>query len=271
MANQLMLSNNLGGVGASYATIQDLDNLSLSRGNQPAIINSRLILTGPFSTLAGKTLKYQVTKDSQVNVLQTFTFPASIYNTLDQVVAVIQMNDIVAKNLSGRLSLQTIKYGTEQAIRLDRTGTANAILAFDDLMDTLEMGSGSITNEFTDDDKVYALVMASSEADGYLQRRYTLPLRNWDYKLIEVVCDIAAYKLIYRQGYSPEAGAYDQNFKLRYDKAVQWLSQVGNREIHPVIEANHKPVPNANNGTQTIGDPNFWHLSMGIGRNGRCC
>lgn len=265
-----MLTNGLGGLGDSYATIQDLENLSLPRGGKPAIINSANILTGPFP-LMGLTLEFNITEDGLANVPQTFTFPAN-YTTLDQVVAAVSIPLLVAKNISGRFSLQTIKSGFDQGIYLFKTGTANPYLLLDDLLDTDERGVGSLTLEFSDDDKTYALVMATAEANSYLQRRYCLPLKSWDYKLIEAVTDIAAYKLVYREGYSPENTAYDKNFKIRYDRAIEWLSDVGNRKVHPVIDASHKPIPKY---TTAFADPRGWYSSMGLSNCGPwgkgCC
>ena len=266
MATQFTgLTNGLGGIGNSYATVQDLDSLSLPRGGKPAIINSSNILSGPFNLL-GKTLIFQVTEDGLSNVIQTFTFPAN-YTTLDQVVAAVSIPLLIAKNLSGRFSLQTIKYGFDQGIYLKKTGTANSFLLLDDLLDTDERGVGSLTQNFSDDEKTYALVMASSEADSYLQRRYCLPLESWDYKLIEAVTDIAAYKLVYREGYSPDGNNYDRNFKLRYDRAIEWLSDVGNRKVHPVVKAGHKSIPTF---TKAFSDPRNWAGSMGIKNCGGC-
>lgn len=265
-----MLTNGLGGLGSSYATIQDLDMLSLPRGAKPAVINSSNILTGPFN-LMGLTLKFNVIEDGLQNVQQTFTFPAN-YTTLDQVVAAVSIPLLVAKNESGRFSLQTIKIGYDQGLYLYKDGTANLLLLLDVLLDTDERGVTTMTKEFSDDDKTYALVQASSEADSYLQRRYCLPLRSWDYKLIEAVCMIAGYKLLYREGYSPDGANYDKNSKMGYDRAIQWLSDVGNRKVHPVIDASHKPIPKY---TTAFADPRGWYSSMGLsncgpGRGG-CC
>lgn len=265
MATQFTgITNGLGGIGSSYATIQDLNTLSLPKKGTPATIDSSNYLTGPFN-LSGKTLIFQVTEDGISNVTQTFTFTSN-YTTLDQVVAAVSIPLLIAKNNSGRFRLQTVKVGYDQGIYLDKDGTANPILKFDDLLDTDERGIGSLTNDFPDDDKTYALVMASAEADSYLQRRYCLPLKSWDYKLIEAVCDIAAYKLVYRQGYSPDGNNYDKNFKIRYDRAIQWLSDVGNRMVHPVVDAGHKPIPTY---TSELSDPRGWSTSMGLVNS--CC
>ena len=262
MPTLTLLSNNLGGLGESLASIQDLDNLLLPRDCLAAEIISRIIVKPSGLLLLGKTLTYIVTVDGESNVPQTFTFPAN-YTTLDQVVAAIQMNDIVASNSAGKLKLATIKRGYSQGIRLIKTGTANPLLNFDDLLDTDRRGSGSITGEFSDDEKAYALVSATSIAYSYLQRRYNFPLKNWGMDVIDNVCAIAAYKLIFRQGYSPESGAYDANWKLRHDQAINWFSEVGNRKIHPVIEAGAKNVPSANDGSIST-DPRGWRIAMGL-------
>jgi phage gp36-like protein len=182
---------------------------------------------------------------------------------LDQAVAAIQMNDVVASNAAGKLKLSTIKRGYSQGLRLMKTGTANPLLNFDDLLDTDRRGTGSITGEFSDDEKSYALVSATSVAYSYLQRRYNFPLKNWGMDVIDNVCAIAAYKLVFREGYSPEPGSYDANWRKRYEDAIQWFSEVGNRKIHPVIEGASKPVPKANDGSIST-DPRGWRIAMGL-------
>ena len=260
MPTQTMLSNNLGGLGDSLATIQDLDNLLLPRDSKPAIITSRHIVQS--FALLNKTIIYQVTVDGEIDIIRTFTFPAN-YTTLDQVVAAINMNDVQASNQGGKVVLETIKKGYNQGLYLYKTGTANPLLKFDDLEDTHRRGSGSITNEFSDDEKAYALVSATSIAYSYLQRRYRFPLKNWGMDVIDNVCAIAAYKLVFREGYSPEPGSYDANWESRKEEAIKWFSEVGNRKIHPVIEGSFINVPKANNGSIST-DPRGWRIAMGL-------
>lgn len=254
-----ILTAGLGGLGESFATVQDLDNISLPRGGAQATINSKIFPSPPYN-LMGLNLQFQITEDGIVNIPQTFTFPSN-YSTLDQVVAAIAISNVIASNNSGRFRLQTVKYGYEQGIHLSRLGTANAILGFDTLEDTDERGVNSLTKEFTEDDKAYQLVVATSIASGYLRRRYLFPLTSWGFDLVEKVCDIAAFKLMFREGYSPADKSYDGNFKRRYDTAMEWLSEVGNRKIHPFIVAGHKPVPNAGIGVR---DPRGWGWAMGV-------
>lgn len=269
MPTQTMLSNNLGGLGNSLATIQDLNNLLLPRDSKPAIITSRNIVQPSGFALLNKTIVYQATVDGEIDITRTFIFPAN-YTTLDQVVAAINMNDIEASNQGGKVVLETIKKGYSQGIYLYKIGTANPLLNFDDLEDTHRRGTGSITDDFSDDEKAYALVSATSIAYSYLQRRYQFPLKNWGMDVIDNVCAIAAYKLVFREGYSPESGAYDANWKLRYNQAIEWFSEVGNRKIHPVIEGGFIPVPKANDGSIST-DPRGWRIAMGLCDDGGCC
>jgi len=262
MATQItLLSNGLGGVGSSYASVQDLDNISLPRGGSQATIDSSSFPTD--FNLSGLTLRFQITHDGIVNIPVTFTFPAN-YSSLDQVVAAFSLPGLIASNNSGRFRLQTVSYGYSQGILLFHNGTANQRLFFDFLEDTDARGIDSLTKEFTDDEKVYQLVVASSEADGYIRRRYPNGLVQWDYKLIEVVCDIAAFRLLFRDGYSPGDKSYDRNYEKAYQIAINWLSDVGNRKIHPNWVACHKPVPTAGNTT----DPRGWFISMGLYNRG---
>ena len=78
MPTLTLLSNNLGGLGESLASIQDLDNLLLPRDCLAAEIISRIIVKPAGLLLLGKTLTYIVTVDGESNVPQTFTFPAKI-------------------------------------------------------------------------------------------------------------------------------------------------------------------------------------------------
>lgn len=263
MSNQqVMLTNGLGGLGNSLATIQDLNNLLLPRDSRPASIVSRRKVTPSGLLLSGKTIIYQVTVDSEISAVQTFTFPAN-YTTLDQAINDIQIDSSLAINDSGKVRIYTIKKGYNQGLFVFKEGTANPLLNFDNLMHTNERGTGSLTDDFSDDEKIYALVKATYLAYSYLRRRYAFPLKSWSMDLIDAVCAIAAYSLIFREGYSPEPGSYDANWRKRYEDAIQWLSDVGNRKIHPVIEGASKPVPKANDGSIST-DPRGWRIAMGL-------
>jgi len=259
MATQFnLVTNGLGGVGSSYASIQDLENLVLPNFGDPAYIDS-MGITAPFN-VNGLTLSVTVTVDgiTQPQYTQTFT---SNYATLDLLVAAIQIPDVMAVNNAGRLRLRTVKLGISQNLVIDHTGTANSSLGFNIFQDQVASGRSSVTSEISEDEMTYALVSASSMADGYLSRRYGLPLKSWSYDLIQAVCDIAGYLLIKRNGFNPEV--YDANWVSKYNAALRWLDDVGNRRIHPVlVDAGHPLVPYAGD-TNVLDDPRSWGLVMG--------
>ncbi|HET7300109.1 MAG TPA: DUF1320 domain-containing protein [Oleiagrimonas sp.] len=65
-----------------------------------------------------------------------------------------------------------------------------------------------------------ALTAASEEADSYLATRYAVPItaNPLPEHLVEVVCDIARYRLY-------AGDAYDE-VQTRYEQAVKWLKDV---------------------------------------------
>jgi phage gp36-like protein len=178
---------------------------------------------------------------------QTFT---TNYASLDLLVAAISIPGLIAVNNGGLLRLQTQRVGYQQGLIISYTGTANSKLGFNSidtvLQDQYNYGRSSITTDVTEDEMSYALVEATSEANSYLQRRFKLPLSDWDFGLTKAVCDIAAYTLMFRRGFSPQnTKNYDVNFKENREKAIKWLEGVGNRMIHPVIKGAVKPNPTA--------------------------
>lgn len=247
MPQQAILTFGLGGLGTSYATVQDLENISLPRKGKSAIILSGNI-TAPFA-LNTKTLKVYVVTDGIKSALYTQTFTLT-YNTLDSLVAAISIPGVKATNQAGKLQLETIAVGAGAGLIIDYTGTANQLLGFNysPLIEQNQeaFGHSTLTSDITEDEKAYALVTASSIADGYLQRRFKMPISNWDFSLIKAVCDIAAFIIVQRRGYTPQnSKGYDLNFKESNDKAIEWLSDVGNRKIHPNIKGSVKPNPYA--------------------------
>lgn len=245
-AQSILIQNGMQPLGKSYATVQDLINISLPREGTPGYIDS-IAIQSPFNVNT-RTLKVQVTIDSVPQPEYTQTFVAN-YPTLDALVAAIQIPGIQAVNAAGRLRLQTLKVGFDQGLIINWQGTANQFLGFNyggNQVSQVAYGRATITSDLSEDEMAYALVTASSTADSYLQRRFTLPLSNWDYGLVKAVCDIAAYTLMFRRGFSPQnTKNYDVNFKENYEKAIAWLEEVGNRKNHPVITGSVKPNPTA--------------------------
>src|SRR5258706_16340931 len=70
-----------------------------------------------------------------------------------------------------------------------------------------------------------ALLWASTIADSYLGKRYSLPLTAWGEDLKAMVGDLAQYRLLSRLGFRPNSGN-DEIAVKRYDDAVKWLQSV---------------------------------------------
>lgn len=103
-------------------------------------------------------------------------------------------------------------------------------------------------NNFSGDDgyniMTTALTAASSEADSYLRSQQILPLTDWDAKLKQVVCDIAAYRLFTNYGYNPDAVQND-NIMNRYRQAISWLELVSKQLIIVEYPDSSATTPNA--------------------------
>jgi phage gp36-like protein len=97
-----------------------------------------------------------------------------------------------------------------------------------DALGLASVGLETITDEVKDD----ALVAASTEADGYLNSRYALPLTAWGQDLQQHVINIAGYRLMLRRGFSPVA-AEDDSVRQAYTDALAWLKMVKDERISP--------------------------------------
>lgn len=259
MSISAALSNGLGGIGSSYAVISDLYNLSLPTPGEVAYIDAAYT-QAPY-TVTGLTLRITITDDGIVNPTVVFTFPAN-YASLDLLCAGINIPKIQAVNNGGILRIQTLKTGIAQGIEIISTGTANSVLGFNTQQNMRDSGRSTITSELKEDEMTYALVAASAIADSFLQRRYLLPIKKWGYDLIQAVCDIAAYNLLKRKGWNPEEG--DTTFSTKYNAAMTWLSDVGNRKEHPALmaDAAHNLVPYAGT-TNLVDDIRGWQTVIG--------
>jgi len=78
--------------------------------------------------------------------------------------------------------------------------------------------------------KEAALDSASSLADGYLSRQYTLPLTAWADALKECVCCIAAETILNVAGHNPAAGR-DDITSVRADRWRAWLASVADGRV----------------------------------------
>lgn len=80
-------------------------------------------------------------------------------------------------------------------------------------------------------DQDAALAKASRDADGYLGKRFTLPLTAWGEDLGARVCAIAAYDLLSVRGMNPDGS--DKHIADRNAEAVAWLAGVAAGRIEP--------------------------------------
>lgn len=79
-----------------------------------------------------------------------------------------------------------------------------------------------------------ALRMASRVGDGYLGKRFKLPLTAWEDDLASAVCKIAAWDLISTVIGFASDDPLGTNAKLRYDEAISWFQSVADDDITPV-------------------------------------
>jgi phage gp36-like protein len=94
-----------------------------------------------------------------------------------------------------------------------------------------------------------ALQAASAIADSYLQGQFILPLTQWGYDLVRVVCCIAAWDCLTARGYAPQSQA-DQNVYKRYQDALAWLDEVSKGIQTPAnILDSSTPAQNPDGGT----------------------
>lgn len=81
----------------------------------------------------------------------------------------------------------------------------------------------------------YQLAAASGFADGFLSGQFKLPLvAPYPADLVMAVCKIAAYWLMLRRGFNPDAPG-DVGFRAGYDDAVRWLGLVRDGEVTPQV------------------------------------
>lgn len=72
-----------------------------------------------------------------------------------------------------------------------------------------------------------ALLKASEDIDGGLRDQFVLPLVSWGADVVQVCCDIAAYRLMCLRGFNPEAdGHYKDNFDSANKKIELWAKGV---------------------------------------------
>lgn len=77
-----------------------------------------------------------------------------------------------------------------------------------------------------------ALTAASGVADGFLVKRFTLPLVEWGDDLRKHTCWLTAYDLLSGRGFREDALGADA-LEGRYDKAMAWLRGIAAGSVEP--------------------------------------
>jgi phage gp36-like protein len=84
---------------------------------------------------------------------------------------------------------------------------------------------GAAFSQLTSQQITDAILWASSTADSYLRKRYTLPLISWGVDLKRAVGKIVALDLLTRNGFRPGSGN-DEIAVMQNDAAIKWLRDV---------------------------------------------
>lgn len=83
-----------------------------------------------------------------------------------------------------------------------------------------------------------AIAWASSQANSYLRKRYTLPLTQYGDDLKQQVAALATWQLMRKRGFQPGSGA-DESVVLAKDDAMRWLKDIarGHAELDDAIDS----------------------------------
>jgi phage gp36-like protein len=112
-----------------------------------------------------------------------------------------------------------------------------AVLAGTVYATTVDLGRlgmlGSALSAMDPNAQTEALQYASAVCDSYLQSHFVLPITQWGYDLVGIVCAVAAWTLLAARGYSPMSQA-DQNIRKRYEDALKWLDEVSKGVQSPI-------------------------------------
>lgn len=107
-----------------------------------------------------------------------------------------------------------------------------------------DLASSSLTTKAlsatTQDVQARACIDASNEADGYLARRYTLPLTAWPSDLRRKVAAVAGCDVLMQRGFQPQGP--DEMIVMAKRDALTWLGRVGSGAVSPPGIADSTPT-----------------------------
>ena len=95
---------------------------------------------------------------------------------------------------------------------------------------------------FTDDQMNAVLDARSSWLDGYLGKRFALPLTAWDAAVRMCVAHCASWDLIVERGFVVN-DAWDQGVLRRFESAERWAEGVASGKVVPVVTDSTPDVP----------------------------
>jgi len=87
-------------------------------------------------------------------------------------------------------------------------------------------------------------------ADGYLMRKFVLPLVSWQGDLTRKIIDLSAWDLMVTRGYNPET--QDAVLETRYRMAMKWLESIPNATTPLVVDSSGSTTPGTNTLTPTV-------------------
>lgn len=101
-----------------------------------------------------------------------------------------------------------------------------------------------------------AISRASSIADGYIRKRFELPLRAWTQSLTQAVADIATWVVMKDRGFDPNSES-TKVIMSSYRDALQWLEDVANNEVDPAFVDANGEGQNETSATDTVRERPF--------------
>lgn len=111
-----------------------------------------------------------------------------------------------------------------------------------------------------------ALSWASSVADGYIRKRFNLPLLSWTQSLTQAVADMATWKLMKARGFNPDSES-TKVIMGAYRDALDWLEDVANNKVDPAfVDSSGAGQNEANAATNTVAEKPF--VAYGNGGSG---
>lgn len=128
-------------------------------------------------------------------------------------------------------------------------------MAYADRTDFTRLGlpAGALTSVPTDSQDAQ-LAAASSFVDGYLAKRFTLPLSAWGDDVTRATCAVAAWDSLTVRGFNPNSPA-DVAVRMRYEDIVRWLEKVASGAVVPQGIVDATPTVRERRGAAVVSRP----------------